>query len=244
MILVFFRVMAELPMASAQPVLFDFDNAPIHTSLPVNQIVSGVTAHFSATGSGYSIREANVSGFVPQGFAGNIIYPNSIYLSDLLISFDQTLTDFSIMYSCQELGCDDAATMRVTAYMNGIYTGTNTKTASTPGTWPVDKLQCSFPQGFDSVVVHYDSRPPTCQDYGVIFMADNIEVSALNATSILKQKILIEDIFISDPASRFATISFYIYQPETLKVAVYDITGRLVRNLSDGPFDRGEHQIT
>ena len=27
---------------------------------------------------------------------------------------------------------------------------------------------------FDRVVVHYDARPPTCQDWGPIFLADNI----------------------------------------------------------------------
>jgi hypothetical protein len=67
--------------------------------------------------------------------------------------------------------------MRVTASMNGNFVGTNTRTASNPGTWPVDTLSCSFPQGFNSVVVHYDSHPPTCQDYGVIFLADDMRVT-------------------------------------------------------------------
>ncbi|MBK9403525.1 MAG: hypothetical protein IPN57_03145 [Ignavibacteria bacterium] len=83
---------------------FDFDNAPLYTSLPINLTVNNITAHLSATGQGYSIQNANVMGFTPQGFAGRIIYPNSINLSDLLISFDQTLSEFSIMYACQELG--------------------------------------------------------------------------------------------------------------------------------------------
>lgn len=43
--------------------------------------------------------------------------------------------------------------------------------------WPVDTLRCQFPQGFDSVVVHYDSPPPTCQDYGTIYLADNMRVT-------------------------------------------------------------------
>ena len=170
--------------ATAQAVLFDFDNAPLHSSLPISQTVSGITAQFTATGEGYSIQDANVLGFTPQGFSGRVIYPNSINLSDLLIKFSSTLTDFSIMYSCQELGCDDAATMRVTAFMNGSLIGTNTKTASNPGTWPVDTLSCSFPQGFDSVVVHYDKRPPTCQDYGTIFMADNMRVIIAGALPV------------------------------------------------------------
>ncbi len=163
-ILFFFSLIAQVSPVYAQLVLFDFDNAPLHSPLPIYLTAGGITAHLSATGQGYSIQYANALGFTPPGFAGLMIYPNSINLSDLRIHYDHTLTDFSIMYACQELGCDDAATMRVTAYMNGSFVGTNTRTATFPGTWPVDTLSCSFPQGFDSVVVHYDSPPPTCQD--------------------------------------------------------------------------------
>ncbi|MBK9403524.1 MAG: hypothetical protein IPN57_03140 [Ignavibacteria bacterium] len=77
--------------------------------------------------------------------------------------------------------------------MNGSFVGTSTKTARNPGTWPSATLRCSFPQGFNSVVVHYASRPPTCQDYGVIYMADNMRVTlstanllSLNLTSIIQ----------------------------------------------------------
>jgi hypothetical protein len=241
--LFFFSVIAPVSPVSAQAVLFDFDNATIHTPLPISQTVNGITAHFSATAQGYSIQEANTLGFTPQGFAGNCIYPSSINLSDLLISFDQTLTDFSIMYSCQELGCDDAATMRVTAYMNGSLAGTNTKTAANPGTWPVDVLSCSFPQGFDSVVVHYDHRPPTCQDYGVIFMADNMQVTAVGTTGILNQEIFIGGLIIPNPISQSTTISFSLFQSENINVIIYDIRGRLIKNLFDGTLNMGEHQI-
>lgn len=163
----------------AQVVLFDFNSIPIHTPFPVSQTVNGITAHLSGTGQGYSIQDANVLGFTPAGFSGNVIYPNSVYLADLLIKFNTTIKSFSIMYACQELACDNAATMRVTAFKNGILAGTNTHTAANPGTWPTDTLKCSFLQGFDSVVVHYASPPPTCQDYGVIFMADNMKVTKL-----------------------------------------------------------------
>ncbi len=175
-------LIARVSPASAQDVLFDFDNAPLYASLPIDQTVSGITAHLSATGQGYSIQNANVLGFTPPGFAGRIIYPNSINLADLLIRFDHALTDFSIMYSVEELACDTSATMRVTAFMNGSFVGTNTKVASVPGTWPVDTLRCTFPQGFDSVVVHFDSHPPTCQDWGPVFMADNMRVTPLSVS--------------------------------------------------------------
>lgn len=236
---------APVSTASAQPVLFDFDNAPQYTSLPITLTAGGITAHFFASSSpGYSIQAANVLGFTPPGFAGNIIYPNSIYLTDLLVGFDQTLTDFSIMYSCQELGCDDAATMRVTAFMNGSYVGTNTRTATVPGTWPVDTLSCIFPQGFDSVVVHYDSHPPLCQDYGVIYMADNMVVTPLGATGITGPKISVEGSIFPNPVAQSATLSLSLLQSETIRVTTYDINGRPVKILFDGSLNAGQHELS
>ena len=169
-------------------VLFDFDNAPLHASLPIDLTVSGLTAHLSATGQGFSIQQANTMGFTPAGFGGFCVYPNSIYASDLLISFSATLTDFSIMYAPQELGCDDSARMRVTAYMGTTNVGTRTTTAPVPGTWPTGTLSISVPGGFNRVVVHYDARPPTCQDYGTIFLADNMLVTQACAGAAISQQ--------------------------------------------------------
>ncbi|HAM70443.1 MAG TPA: hypothetical protein DCM86_02240 [Verrucomicrobiales bacterium] len=162
--------------AAAQVVRFDFDNAPVQTSLPISLTVDGLTALLSATGQGFSIQQAGVMGFTPAGFSGLAIYPNSIFGADLLIGFSLPVTNFSILYSPQELGCDDSARMKVTGYADGVYIGSNTATASNPGTWPTERLTLSSPDPFNSVVIHYDARPPTCQDYGGIFMADNMEV--------------------------------------------------------------------
>ncbi len=174
---------------TAQTVLFEFDNAPLHSPLPTDLTVGGIMAHFSATGQGYSIQRADTMGFTPVGFGGYCIYPSSVFPADLLVGFSQTLTGFSILYAPQELGCDDSATMRVTAYMDGALVGTNTTTADPPGTWPTGTLIFSSAQGFNSVVVHYDARPPTCQDYGPIFVADNMSVTpgACTPASVAQQ---------------------------------------------------------
>jgi hypothetical protein len=165
-----------LPATAQTVVPFNFDNAPLHASLPLNVVEGGVTAALSATGQGYSIQDSSAP-VAPVGFTGRFIYPNSIYAADLLIGFSQTVTAFSIQYSPQELGCDDSCTMRVTAFRNNVPVGTNTTTVQSPGTWPVGTLGCTFVQGFDRVVVHYDAPPPTCQDYGVIFIADNMSIT-------------------------------------------------------------------
>jgi hypothetical protein len=167
--------------ASAQTVLFDFNNAPLHSSLPIDQVAGGITAHLTATGQGFSIQDNSAPVF-PAGFSGRCIYPNSVFLADLQVSFDQTLTSFSILYAPDELACDDSCTMRVSAYSNGALVGFVDHTSANPGTYPVDTLACSFAQGFDSVVVHYQQAPPTCQDYGVIFLADDMRVTPLPST--------------------------------------------------------------
>ena len=172
-------IMLALLMAPAvaHAALFDFDTAPVQAPLPLDLTVDGITAHLSATGQGYSIQAANTMGFTPAGFGGLCVYPSSVFAADLLIGFSATLNSFSIMFSPQELGCDDSATMRVTAYMNDTQIGTSTAVASPPGTWPTGTLAFGSTQGFNRVVVHYDSRPPTCQDWGPIFMADNMIVT-------------------------------------------------------------------
>jgi len=163
---------------AASSILFDFDNAPNQTSLPLNLTVGGLTASFSATGQGFSIQRADTMGFTPVGFAGLCIYPSSVYPADLHVSFDKKLTDFSILYAPQELACDSSATMRVTAYLDGAYVGTNTKSADQAGTWPTATLAFTSANPFNRVVVHYDSPPPTGGDWGPIFMADNMNVTA------------------------------------------------------------------
>lgn len=165
--------------AEAQSVLFDFNDAPVHTSLPINLTVGGITANFSATGPGFSIQDpVQAIGLLPAGFSGLGLCPNSINSSDLIVDFPQaTLTACSILYAPQELACDSSATMRVTAYANGVPVGTNDTVANPPGTWPTGTLSISSAQGFNRVVVHYQSPPPTGGDYGRIFVADNMTVT-------------------------------------------------------------------
>jgi len=163
--------------ALAQSILFDFENAPQYTPLPTDLAAGGVTAHFSATGQGYSIQLAGALGFTPAGFSGRCIYPSSVSASDLSISFSRTVTAFSILYAAQELDCDCSSTLKVTAFMNGAAVGSSTMSAVSGGVWPSATLAFNSASGFNSVVVHYQSAPPCGCDYGVIFMADNMRVT-------------------------------------------------------------------
>jgi hypothetical protein len=172
--------------AGAQSVLFDFDNAPRYTPLPISLTVGGITAQFSATGAGYSVQAANVLGFTPAGFSGNCIYPSSVYGADLNVAFSTPLTNFSILYAPEEYACDSSATMRVTAFLNGVSIGTATTNAQA-GTWPTETLAFGSAQGFDSVVVHYDRGPVTGGDWGPVFMVDNMAVTPAPPPIVLLQ---------------------------------------------------------
>ncbi len=177
--------MAALALGAArgQSVHFDFDNAPLHGSLPLDLTSGGVTAHFSASPAyyNYSIQRADVLGFTPAGFAGYCIYPNTVYACDLLVSFDHPLNAASILYAPEEYATDSSCTMRMTAYLGSTFVGTNTYQIQQPGTWPTGTLSFSSMQPFDHLVIHYDQPPPTGGDYGPIFMADNLLVTTVLA---------------------------------------------------------------
>ena len=197
--------------AGAQSILFDFENAPGHTSVPITLTVGGITAQFSATGEGFSIQPANTLGFTPAGFSGNCLYPNSVYGADLLVSFSAVLTNFSILYAPEEYACDSSATMRVTAYANSTFVGTAT-TNAVAGTWPSETLQFSSTQGFNYVVVHYDAPPVTGGDYGPVFMADNMEVALAPPPIILANAAILPNgsfqfAFTNTPSSSFTVLA-------------------------------------
>jgi hypothetical protein len=164
--------------AEAQSVLFDFENAPPNHAVPFNLTVGGITASFSKTGLGgfYVDLPQNTIGVLPAGFSGLCLNPTSTSGAELDIGFSVPLTDFAILYAAQELACDQSATMKVTAYLNGALAGsaTTNATALCPCTWQSQTLAFSSAQGFNSVVVQWVAPGPGCQDYGPIFVADNM----------------------------------------------------------------------
>ena len=183
-IYVLFAAIAVLSCVSARAasVLFDFENAQVGSSLPLNLSVDGLTASLSATGFGgfYIQQPQNTILMTPPGFSGNALIPTSTDSADLHVGFSKTLTDFSILFAPQELALDTTATMKVTAFRNGVSVGTSTSMADPPGTWPSGTLSISSAQGFNSVVVHYD-KPPlgATENWGAIFVADNMNTTLL-----------------------------------------------------------------
>jgi hypothetical protein len=164
--------------ASGATVLFDFNSGPQFSPLPLNLTVGGITADFSGA---YSIQDvAGYIGVTPAGFSGLGLLPNGINTGALQVDFPQeSITDFSILVAPQDLNTSAPATLRVTAYMDGVFVGTSTSMGSEPFFWDPSTLSFSSPQGFNRVVVNYDSPPPNAppEDFGTIFVADNMTVT-------------------------------------------------------------------
>jgi len=221
-----------LAPVTARAEFFDFDSAPVHTSLPISLTVGLVTAHFTASGSGFSIQPANTMGFTPAGFSGLCIYPNSVFAADLTITFDQVLSDFTMAYAPQELACDSSAIMRVSAYKDAILVGSNLTTAPVPGTWPMGTLAFSSTFGFNRVVVHYERGPGSGGDWGPIFMADNMNVTMATTSAPMAgagaSGLSVEP----NPAGGIARIRVELTRGGGFTVAILDTAGRRIRTLA------------
>lgn len=175
---------ASVSLSMAQTVLFTFDNAPIHTPLPIDVSVEGVTAHLWAVEwyYNYSVQRADTLGFTPAGFGGLCIYPNSVFRCDLHVSFDHLIDSCSIMYAVQDLFCDSAARMRLTAYRNGQLIASTTHQGPVDQYWPSSTISIAPGEAFDTIVLHHDAAPPGCDAWGPIFMADNMQVTLTRPT--------------------------------------------------------------
>jgi hypothetical protein len=159
-------------------VTFNFDTAAVGAPTPFTLKKGQVTAAFTGGLYGYSIQPANVLGFTPKGFAGNCLYPNTVYPSDVGITFNHAMTGIQMKFSPEEYATDSSATIQVSAYLGTTFVGSATAVAPVPGTWPTGTLRYSTTTGtFDNVVVHYLKAPPTGGDYGPIFMLDVIKVA-------------------------------------------------------------------
>jgi hypothetical protein len=225
-------------------VTFDFDGGPYQSPLPIDWTVNGVTGRFTG---GHSTQQVGTLGIAPDGMYGWYLYPGSVYQSDLGIAFSEPMTDFSIRFAVDELGCDTSARMRVTAYLAGAFVATNTAVAPVPGTYPAGTLAITPPAPFDSVVVHWDAPGTACQDYGPIFFADNVTVTRANPPVGGVPVASRGGVRLAAPAPnpfRVATaVAYTLPRAGNVSLALYDMSGRRVRWLANGAQPAGAHSL-
>ena len=236
-------MLAAFVDSAPDAVTYDFDSGPVHTSLPLDLTVTGLTAHFAGD---YSIQPVGTLGISPAGFSGLCLWPNSVFASDLVIDFSETLIDFSVLYAVDELACDTSARMRVTGYLDGAFVGTDTMVA-VAGTYPSATLSLVAPSGFNRVVVHWDAPGSGCQDYGPIFFADNVTVTRAvvpSGVGIPAPTVVRLAAPAPNPFRRATTIRFDLPAAGGVRLTLFDVAGRLVRTLVDAPRAAGAQSVT
>lgn len=224
-------------------VTYDFDAGPVGTSLPLDFTVNGLTAHFEG---GYSIQPVGTLGITPVGFSGLCLFPNSVFRSDLLIGFSEIVKDFSVLFATQDIACNNAATMRVTAYLGTTLVGTTTIAGPPDMTYPSGTLFIADTNGFDNVVVHWEAPGLGCQNYGPIFLADNVTVTrsidpgGVNDIASIRPRLFAPA---PNPFQRSASIRYELQRASDVRLDVYDLAGRRVRTLVSGTVSVGTHTI-
>ena len=96
------------------------------------------------------------------------------------------------------------------------------------------------------MVVHYDHRPPTCQDYGTIFVADNIHVTPV-PVSVISEGESPENFILKqnypNPFNPSTKIKFDILNSGFVQIKIFDIAGREIETLANQNFSPGEYVV-
>lgn len=182
-----------LPVLSlAQTVTYDFDSAlPTLNNgngLPIDQTKDGLTAHFSADSSGFSVQSDSSVASVPMtSMPGHYLYPSGTGRTTLTITFSKSLTAISLTFATvdyQDNTGEVPSDLLLTAKYDGS-TGTSTVgSAHAHGTYgggnfyPTGTLSftSSPSQPFNKVeLVVPSSSVISTNTWGTtVFLADNI----------------------------------------------------------------------
>lgn len=224
-------------------VTFDFDAGPVSTSLPLDWTVNHLTGHFTGN---FSVQQVGTVGISPIGFSGLCLWPNSVFSSDLVITFSETLTDLAILVATVDNDCDVSARMRVTAYMGATFVGTNT-VVPPQGVYPSATLAIAAPAGFDRAVVHWDAPGSVCQDYAPIFLADVLTVTravppvSVGGAGSGSPRLLVAA---PNPFQNATAVHFELPHAGDVDMLVFDASGRRVRTLWTGHAAAGMRSVT
>ena len=169
---------------NGQTVTFDFDSGPapppVYGSLPVNQSIGGVTAHFAGD---FSFQTDSTTFFHLSLFSGKYLDPKSLFTRALDIQFDQDLADISLTYATIDYqdNREVPSNIQITARKDSNVVGTAiTHAAYGTDSYPMGTLSLSPTQAFNNVTIVV----PFQQSSLMLFMADNITVTLIPRLNI------------------------------------------------------------
>ena len=136
---------------------------------------------------------------------------------------------------------DEAQTAGMVGDRTLVYTPTVFATGSSVSHWDTSHQPNSLMEPFitNSVSSAPDLTVPQLHDIGW-FGAVPCEAALSVPKSPVTSRVQL-DVPYPNPARRFVTLKFRLSQPEYVKLAIVDVSGRMIRSLHDGMLSPGEH---
>lgn len=225
---------------------FDFDTGTpavsVYQTMPADQTVDGVTAHFSSPtfgAGGFSVQSDQTTFFHLSQFSANYLYPNSVYNPALDVTFDQPVTGIAFTYATADFQQTDVpSTVQVTAY---DATGAVVGSASGHGTYagdtmPMGRLSFNSAQPFTKVEIKIPPAPLAASD----MLVDNITVTGAQVAPVAPTLLAGGDVFSYDGTSHAATALALASDGITPVAGTYSV---LYNGSSNLPVDAGTYNV-
>ena len=231
--------------------LFDLDTGspPLSTGqgIPIVQLANGITASFSSPqGSVFSIQSDASTGWKMSQFSGHYLYDNNLNSNALDIQFDHELGGIYLVFATADFHqTETPTTLQLTAYENSV-ANPAVGTASAHGTYggdtmPMGTLSFNSLAPFNLIRLSIPFQPLGASD----FFVDNIMV-AVNSVVAVEHDTPPASLFLAaapNPVRDAARISFGLPRATTVRLAIFDVNGRQVRVVADGPMSAGRHAL-
>ncbi len=228
---------------------FDFDTATPPLSpgqgIPLSQTSGGITMFVSSPeGPAFSIQSDGTTHWSLPWFSGNYVYDNNLNRNTLQLQFDRSLDDIHLVFATADLNQTELPTqIQLTAFQNvpatpavgsmlvrGAYIG---------ATFPMGTLsfRSTTPFNLVQLVLPYQALGSTD------FFIDDILVRAHTGTDVPGEDAPAELALAAAPnPSRGSTsIAFGLPAAGGVRLAVYDLQGRRVRELIACDLPAGRH---
>lgn len=235
---------------NARSAVFDFDTAspPLYQGQPIPfaQSVGPIQASFSSPqGMAFSTQSQNSTFWYLPLFSGLYLNDNDLNRNTLRIDFNVLAEHVSLTFATADFQQNETPTsLQLTAYANGVQVGQTTAHGVYGATtMPMGTITFDAPATpFNRIDLVLPYQPLGCTD----FLVDNIvvtasPVSAADGPGAGAPHAPRLEAMRAHGGTRFA---FTLPQAGDVRLALYDLAGRRVRELAAGPMAAGDHAIT
>ena len=235
-----------------QSALFDFDTGSpllsVGQGFPLNQTASGVTAYFaSPQGPAFSIQSDASTQWRMAWFSGKYVCDNNLNRNAIDILFSHELSGIYLTFATADNNqAEVPTTLQLTAYENSTASppvGTATAHGAYIGsTFPMGTLSFNSPAPFNMVELVLPYQPLGSTD----FFLDDIMVALVHPVAVADEAPPIATRLLApapNPTGGASRVSFDLASDARVRVAVFDVSGRLVREVLDSDRPRGRHGV-